>query len=57
MALTCNIPPNGKQDRWTAGKKSGTRGGFKKDWRWWVVGILILALAVFFVLNKKNNNK
>ena len=30
---------------------------YKKDWRWWVVGILILALAVFFLLNKKNENK
>ena len=30
---------------------------YKKDWRWWVVGILILALAVFFLLNKKDKNK
>jgi hypothetical protein len=30
---------------------------YKKDWRWWVVGILLLALGVFFQLNKKNENK
>jgi hypothetical protein len=23
-------------------------GIFKKDWRWWVVGIVILAMALFF---------
>jgi hypothetical protein len=30
---------------------------YKKDWRWWVVGILILALGVFFQWNKGNENK
>ena len=30
---------------------------YKKDWRWWVVGILILALGVFFLLNKMDENK
>ena len=30
---------------------------YKKDWRWWVVGIVLLALAVFFLLNKKDENK
>jgi hypothetical protein len=30
---------------------------YKKDWRWWVVGILILALAAFSLLNKKDENK
>jgi hypothetical protein len=27
---------------------------FKKGWAWWVLGIVILALAVFFYWNKQN---
>jgi hypothetical protein len=30
---------------------------YKKDWRWWLVGILLLVLAVYFLLNKKDENK
>jgi cell division protein FtsW (lipid II flippase) len=27
---------------------------FKKSWTWWVLGIVILALALFFYSNKQN---
>jgi cell division protein FtsW (lipid II flippase) len=27
---------------------------FKKGWRWWVVGIVVLAVALFFYWNDKN---
>ena|SRR5438034_884931 len=30
---------------------------YKKDWRWWIVGIVLLALGVFFQLNKNNENE
>jgi hypothetical protein len=30
---------------------------YKKDWSWWIVGILILALGLFFQWNNKNENK
>jgi len=30
---------------------------YKKDWRWWLVGILLLVLAAYFLLNKKDENK
>lgn len=30
---------------------------YKKDWRWWLVGIVLLALGVYFQLNKNNENK
>ena len=30
---------------------------YKKDWRWWIVGVLILALGLFFQWNHKNENK
>jgi len=30
---------------------------YKKDWRWWVVGILILALGIFFQWNNNNEKK
>jgi len=41
--------------------KLGMAGGtlpiaaiFKKGWAWWVLGALILVLAVFFYWNKEN---
>ena len=27
---------------------------YKKDWRWWMVGVVILALSLFFYWNDKN---
>jgi len=30
---------------------------YKKDWRWWIVGILILAFGLFFQLNDRNTKK
>ena len=30
---------------------------YKKDWRWWIVGILLLAFGLFFQWNKKNTNE
>lgn len=30
---------------------------FKKDWRWWVVGIVILAVALFFYWNNQTSAK
>lgn len=30
---------------------------YKKDWRWWLVGIVLLALGVYFQLNKNDENK
>lgn len=30
---------------------------YKKDWRWWLVGIVLLILGVYFQLNKNNENK
>jgi hypothetical protein len=36
------------------GTTLGIAAIFKKDWRWWVVGIVILAVALFFYWNDKN---
>jgi hypothetical protein len=30
---------------------------YKKDWSWWIVGIAILALGLFFQWNDKNEKK
>ncbi len=30
---------------------------YKKDWRWWIVGLLILALGLFFYWNNKKEKK
>ncbi|SRR5260370_42523112 len=30
---------------------------YKKDWSWWIVGILILALGLFFNWNDKDEKK
>src|SRR5271168_519732 len=27
---------------------------YKKDWRWWIVGVVSLALSLFFYWNEKN---
>lgn len=30
---------------------------YKKDWRWWIVGILILAFGLFFQWNDQSRKK
>ncbi len=30
---------------------------YKKDWRWWIVGILILAFGLFFQWNDQSTKK
>jgi len=48
---------------WAASKLGMAAGGgtlaiaaiFKKGWTWWVLGAVILALALFFYWNKQND--
>jgi hypothetical protein len=30
---------------------------YKKDWRWWTVGIVTIALAVFFLWNGRKEKE
>jgi hypothetical protein len=45
---------NPKLGMGASGLTLGIAAVYKKDWRWWIVGAVILALSLFFYWNNKN---